>query len=341
MFLKNHFFSWHQADAQRFLTEQENRSHAYLFHGQQGIGKGHFAWVLSKALLCTSNHHKPCNQCQSCHWMDLNHHPDFKCVVPDILASDFGLTPIDIKDKLSKDIRVEQVRGIENFAQLSSHQSGLRVIMIYPTENMNLIAANALLKILEEPPKNTLFLLVTHQMRALLPTIVSRCRLAHLKTPAIQESVHWLLSQGFEKEQALSAIHAHAGSVIPALTTLQEGTNWRRFFLDICSKQEAISIPYLLQNDTIKSQNVLEILHGLQQITTDLILTKLGNSPRYFPQYNSIFNNIVNRLPVERLFKLNQFLTDQKKKANHPLNEGLFLQVIFQKFFVLLNFRLA
>ena len=80
-------------------------------------------------------------------------------------------------------ISVDQIRALPDFINLSSHRGGPKVIVIHPAETLNVNAANALLKSLEEPPPRTYFLLVTHRPHQLLPTIKSRCRQVALCGP--------------------------------------------------------------------------------------------------------------------------------------------------------------
>ena len=100
------------------------------------------------------------------------------------------------------------MRALEGFIHLTSHRGGARVVLIHPAEALNLSAANALLKSLEEPPPRTYFLLVAHRWHYLLPTIRSRCRLVALPLPEAGAALAWLRGQKVaEPELAL----AHAG----------------------------------------------------------------------------------------------------------------------------------
>jgi DNA polymerase-3 subunit delta' len=88
--------------------------------------------------------------------------------------------PNDKGDRLAQDIRVAQVRKMANFFALSSADGGRRVVIVDAADELNTQAANALLKMLEEPPARTVMLLVAHQPSGLLPTIRSRCRMLRL-----------------------------------------------------------------------------------------------------------------------------------------------------------------
>jgi DNA polymerase-3 subunit delta' len=89
------------------------------------------------------------------------------------------------------------VREVIEFAHLTAHRAGRRIIVVEPAENLNPAAANALLKILEEPPQDVLFLLVAQAAQRLLPTIRSRCRQFPLSAPSPAQALAWLQQQGW------------------------------------------------------------------------------------------------------------------------------------------------
>lgn len=108
----------------------------------------------------------------------------------------FALTrgPNDKGDRLAAEIRVDQVRKLKSFFSLSATDGGRRVVIVDAADEMNVNAANALLKLLEEPPARTVLLLVVHQPARLLPTIRSRCRELRL-TPLGPEDMAAALDQ--------------------------------------------------------------------------------------------------------------------------------------------------
>lgn len=109
-----------------------------------------------------------CGQCPSCHWFSANTHPDYLYLTP---------------EKDNGTITVDAIRSIHAFCAQTSHSGQHRIIVISPADSMNISAANALLKILEEPPVQCLFFLIAHQIDSLLPTIKSRCQKRYIATP--------------------------------------------------------------------------------------------------------------------------------------------------------------
>ncbi len=107
-------------------------------------------------------------------------------------------------------IKIDAVRALINDIQLTSVRGGRRVVLVHPAESMNLQAANGLLKVLEEPPADVVFILVTHARDKLLPTIKSRCRQMLLSPPGREEALQILHTRGMADAEALLAFHSGA-----------------------------------------------------------------------------------------------------------------------------------
>jgi DNA polymerase-3 subunit delta' len=134
-------------------------SHAYLFAGPEGVGKKLTALILAKALNCLEKSEDACDACKSCQKIDKGNHPDVG-----ILEADGHFIKIDQIRKLQKQVGYKPFEGRK------------KITIINDAEKLNLEAANALLKTLEEPPLDTVFILVTSNPNALLQTIISRCQ---------------------------------------------------------------------------------------------------------------------------------------------------------------------
>lgn len=170
-------YPWQQDLWQR-LAGRPQHAHAYLLHGPAGIGKRALAERLAATLLCQSpSGLEACGQCKSCHLLQAGTHPDH-----------FVLEP----EEADKAIRVDQVRELVDFVVQTAQLGGRKVVLLEPAEAMNLNAANALLKSLEEPSGNTVLLLISHQPSRLLPTIKSRCVQQACPLPRADESLAWL-----------------------------------------------------------------------------------------------------------------------------------------------------
>lgn len=134
-------------------------NHAYLIEGQKGTGKKTIALNFAKAILC-GEQSSPCDRCNSCYKVDKQIHPDLM-----IIKKDEGKT----------NILVDKIRFLREQAFVRPNESRYRVIIIEDSEDMNLSASNALLKVLEEPPAHIIFILTSNNTSKLPETIKSRC----------------------------------------------------------------------------------------------------------------------------------------------------------------------
>jgi DNA polymerase-3 subunit delta' len=176
-------------------------AHAYLFCGDEGVGKFAAALAFARALLCTGGGAAPCGRCESCRQVDNHTHPDFHCALPVCLAKEHrgsdgqslnekGWEFLDetcrkrVADPYVADeaagiplIPVEWIREINHAIQRGAVKSGFTVALICDIDLLNRESANAMLKTLEEPPADTLIICTTRRPFAVLPTLVSRCRI--------------------------------------------------------------------------------------------------------------------------------------------------------------------
>ncbi|WP_068826638.1 DNA polymerase III subunit delta' [Pseudomonas sp. BMS12] len=170
-------YPWQESLWQQFASRPQH-AHAYLLHGPAGIGKRDLAERLMAFLLCQSpTPLGACGQCKGCHLRAAGTHPDT-----------FVLEP----EEEGKAIRVDQVRELVSFVVQTAQLGGRKVVLLEPVEAMNINAANALLKSLEEPAGNTVLLLVSHQPSRLLPTVKSRCVQQACPLPSEAASLAWL-----------------------------------------------------------------------------------------------------------------------------------------------------
>ncbi len=200
---------WHEEAFQRLqsLHTSGRLGHAWLFAGHPGIGKLNLAAAFAQRLFCTNPiEGKACGTCADCHLFSVDTHPDFRLVQPE-----------------KKLITVDQVRDTIDFAQNTSRRGGMKVLIFEPAEAMNLNAANALLKLLEEPPPRTLLLLVSHQSGLLLATIRSRCQVLRCSLPPVDMAIRWLEGQGLSGNVEM-ALQRAGGAPLRALAQNEAGT---------------------------------------------------------------------------------------------------------------------
>ena len=136
-------------------------AHAYLIVGAPRGAAGVLAERVVALLYCTAPGERPCGQCPKCRQIAAHAHPDVVWVEP---------------QKKSRGILMAQIEAVQEHINLTSFEGGWKVVVFLNADRLNPQASNRLLKTLEEPPDKCLFLLVTDQPAALLPTVVSRCQ---------------------------------------------------------------------------------------------------------------------------------------------------------------------
>jgi DNA polymerase-3 subunit delta' len=167
-------------DALQAALRSGTLHHAYLFAGPEGVGKELAAVGLAQALTCPEQPEVGCGKCASCLRVAKGLHPDVTWVMPDEERVARGLAGrSDFTGTPSRDIRVEQIRGLQERLSLHGLESRRKVALITSAHRMNESAQNAFLKTLEEPPSDTTLILIANAMDKLLPTIRSRCSKVH------------------------------------------------------------------------------------------------------------------------------------------------------------------
>lgn len=331
-------YEWSKPQWESLLAKPEGLHHALLLAGPAGIGKGAFAEALAARLLCekiASPAAFACGHCDACHWLATGNHPDFRKIS---LESD-AETDIDPEVKRTAggkktaakatQIRIDQIRALEEFVFVGSHRHGNRVVVIDPADLMNAPAANSLLKILEEPPLNTYFLLVSSRCRVLLPTLRSRCRQLLFALPESSAAVAWLTAQGVSdartklslvggtplKVLTISAKES-GGSVEPVLASLDRSTDDP---LGLAASWDS----ELRSNATLTLENLVDTL---QKWIYDLIRVKLNEKPKYMINKISSLSNVTKKADLAKLIRCYGDLLKIRMVVNHPLNTLLFLE---------------
>ena len=165
---------------------------AYLFIGPEGVGKRLIAKTFAKAVNCLNQNDDSCDTCSSCLNIDKNQHPDIHF--------------IDNQD--TDAIKIEFIRHLKKDINLKSYQGKLKVFIINDAHNLTAEAANALLKILEEPPENSLIILISAKPALLFKTIISRCKIVRFHSVKRME-LKELLKKDYSLDNALAHFLAY------------------------------------------------------------------------------------------------------------------------------------
>lgn len=336
------FLPWQEQFAASWLGQRERFAHAWLIHGIPGIGKRQFALAAAGCLLCESPlNGLACGHCAACQWLTSGNHPDLRRIRPEALALEEGSAavgadddsdaPAAAKKTPSKDIRVEQLRGLSSWFNTATHRGGWRVAVLYPAQAMNSISANALLKVLEEPPEHTVFLLVADAPDRLLPTLLSRCRRLPLPVPDKAAGLDWLAQQGVSDAELWLA--AAGGAPLLALQLAQTGTSpcpeWLSELISPLAQARAIDIgPLADQLEKIPTEVWID---ALQRLFMDLLLAATGTPLRYFPGLEKSIRGAARHAALANLADTAKWLAQQRAIARHPLNAKLLIHTTLQR----------
>lgn len=249
----------------RIVLEQFRRggaNHAYLLTGAMGLGKRTFAKVLACALFCMSED-KPCGVCDACRRVMSGNEPDVLEVYPEA----------------GKQIPVDTVREVIRTVSQHAFGTGYRVVLIEPVEKMNAAGQNALLKSLEEPLANVVFLLMTHELSATLGTIASRCvRVKMTPWPdALLKTA--LAAEGYPEESIRRVLPLSGGNIGTALSLLSEeggDADVQAFVeaaLSLTNDAAAVAVSTRLKDARDKADR---LLNALERAIHQTLLVKTG-----------------------------------------------------------------
>ena len=244
--------------------------HGLLITGQPGVGKGVLATAFARLVLCKSPAGgRACGHCSSCRQFDAASHPDYHEVSFEEREGKAGE-----EGALKSAISVEQIRGLIAELQLSSHSAGgRRVALIHPAEGMSIAAANSLLKTLEEPPADTLIILVSAAPGRLPATIRSRCQVLALPAPAAAQAATWLTRHATRDDWSL-LLGLSGGAPLAALELASSEIPARRaaFLASLAALRAGKENPMKLA--VRPKDEYPELLRLLWSFISDLILLK-------------------------------------------------------------------
>jgi len=337
---------------------------SYLFYGPEGVGKFTTALYFAMSLNCHSEIEKrPCGFCNSCKKYLSFSHPDFIYVFP---TPNLKLTADgEIKDeKLQKEyqdyinnkihtpwkefffsqnveIRIDNIRMLEHRIHLSPNEGNYKTYLIEQADLMNIQAANAFLKTLEEPPKDTIIILTSSKINSLLPTILSRCQ--KIPFSALSKTI---IEEVLEETRFLKPIEAKMYARIAnnnmekAIRLSDEGILASRQetikFIEIVLKQTSYEFLQFSENyRTSKSKHLLaEIISQLIIWLADLVylenepeqITNLDNTELLEECYHQ--NPQVDCYVNDMMF----FLETMQKKLDRHVHSQLILFEIYNRF---------
>jgi len=325
---------WNQELWQQLTIELDRANHALLFIGDQGLGKRALAFSFAHYLMCD-------NHSQSETLFMAGSHPDFHVLMPEHLIQDdlqgsYANRYIETHSgKPKKGITIDQVRKLTKQLTTYPHISKTRIILIDGADTMNNSAANGLLKNLEEPPGNTLFVLVTDEVSKLPKTVRSRCSLVNFRAPETESARAWLEMQKVLPDDQVDAHLAMANNhPLRALQLYQDGyiESLKAVFTDVnnlwSNRTDSVQVAKHWQ-----SLGALSSVEILQKLTTDLLRSSLSDKPKvvFFPVQQSWIKSVSSKLSQQKLLAVVDDLNYAKKMLSTTVDELLVLETISNK----------
>ncbi len=235
-------------------------SHFYIISGPKGSGKHTLAKLLAAAILC-QNPSKPCGVCHVCRKVMEGSHPDF----------------ITVDDPEHKNVSVKTVRAFRDDVFIRPNESDYK-IYLFPQE-LGIEGQNALLKILEEPPKYGVFILLTDNPEKLLPTVRSRCTMLQMQAlpeKLLSQQLHYEFPEASQEDIA-AAVFRSGGFHGQARTILSEGSADTAAFAQAFGRKSALELVQILAPmEKLKRDALIETLESWLELLNDALLSRSG-----------------------------------------------------------------
>ncbi len=252
------------------VVDRQALNHGYLFYGAPALGKNLIADLFVKTVLCQSNEQKPCGACASCRELERGTHPDV-----------INLTRAEDK----KNIAVEEVRAARGKMQNSSLLDSYKIMIIREAEALSIGAVNALLKIIEEPVGQTIFIFIAANLKFLPETLLSRLQIIKLLPVSHEDIEDHLLSLGVDRTLAQSLAHlslGFPGRILPFAHHPKDFSEYLAKQPDILKSLSGGTLAKLKLVEELASQNNSELaksnarqfLNALSMLSRDALLLK-------------------------------------------------------------------
>ena len=292
----NTILPWHDQLWQQVMRRwQQNRlPHALLLCGPQGMGKALFAQRLTETLLCNQPRASgpACGHCKPCLLLNASTHPDLLQVQPACAG---------------KQIAVDTIRGLIQFCSLTASYGHYQIVIVNPAEAMNSNAANSLLKLLEEPPLKTLIMLISHQHKALIATVRSRCQRLDFSRPDSSVTQTWLRSKLSPELDTQLLLDITAQAPLAAFTLVETGgiAKRRELFDSLTKLPNGQNDPIRIASSWNKF-NAAQVLQWMLSWTMDIIRFALTKQTQHIINRDCIepLQRFATQLDLHNLFEM-------------------------------------
>jgi len=316
-------FTWHEEPWKNCRPHLFTKfPQALLLAGQKGLGKSQFAEALSSRFFCQSDktNEFACGECHDCQLLLNESHPDLFTIEP---------------EEDSNTIKIDQIRQLSKFVWQTSHRTAGKIIIINPADALNKSSSNALLKLLEDCPKATHFILLSHATSLLLPTILSRCSIVRFPAPSIESVKSWLSTESSTKDDHDLAIFLAANAPLRALEILEgeDIPQYRKLVEDLSQVTEGKIDPIAAAGNWMKmsSENML-LWTNLWLISIIRVHSGLSANTLQGLSQNLSKQLTDKRLNLTEYYNFTEMLVDAQRKVNAKIN--LNLQLMLEKLFI-------
>ena len=289
-------------------------AHAYIFNGIEGCGKKKTALAFVEAIFC--NGVDGCGSCPTCRKVAALQHPDLHIIEPD-----------------GAFIKIDQIRDLQKELSYRPFEAQKKVCIMEAADKLNPAAGNAFLKTLEEPPGNALLILLTTNMEAVLPTILSRCQTLSFTPLSFEIIDEYLRMTGVPAETARISASLAGGSLQKALEISMEDSLQKRG--DILKKidslsQEEITPLFTLAEELGNERNkALEILDMLTLFWRDVLLMQSGIPDPVNSDILPLLRTKAARSTPEKTMEKIELISRSRKALQRNVNPRLALEVLF------------
>lgn len=316
-----HGAAWERLDA---LASASRLPHALLLAGPAGIGKKRLGQAFAARLLCQApTHTGACGHCKSCTLLSAGSHPDLMLLEPETDAK---------TEKTAKFIKVDQVRELVDFTAKSAQLGGYRVVIIEPAHLLNVQAANALLKTLEEPGRQTVIMLLSSQASSLPATIRSRCQQVVLGLPTEKDALAWLAPQLRNEDMARLLLGLADGAPLAALAL--RDSLWfaerERLLKDLAGLRDGrlASLPVAQRWHGLGAESALPALASLVE---DMVRLALGDSAVRHRDLAPIIAAVAKRVSPAALLGFRQGLSEKQRLLSGNVQGNALLDAVFSE----------
>ena len=312
-------------DSLKTAAARQRLAHAYLFHGEETIGKRTTALCFAQALLCELGPSEAgldaCGACRSCHQIDVRTHPDYFLIEPD-------------RELATPQIKIEQIREIEQQLIYRPLVGERKICMIDEADRMTIGAANALLKTLEEPPDHSLFLLISSRPASLPATIRSRCQSLRFATPARTDvEAALILKREMRPADARFLAMLSEGRLGEALSTdLKTVRAQQQELIELVSPNFLRSITNVLNaaESLAKADRAAETLSWIARWIRDLVIVQVGGDRDQLLNVDemSVLERDARHAHTDALLDLLREIEETQRQATRHLNLHMALENI-------------